>query len=211
LVVALAAGLAAGLAFGFILGDRKGKADNAQNLVEAKALAESARRDLEGAKSGQATAVAERDKATAELNVANERLRNMLATAKAQGEATPRKDEPPASNAVEERKGMTLAAYLAQRPDGPAEITVRCELKNYYNWAYERTAASHYSVSLKGERPFKSGHAWVPKNSNVGKQVFEVLKDGHEHRLTLRLVLAGPDGTPTPPEREDMAIVELVR
>ena len=51
----------------------------------------------------------------------------------------------------------------------------------------------------------------MPKDSRVGKQVYEVLKDGDEHYLTLEVALPGPDGTPTPPDREDMAIVKLVR
>src|SRR5262249_37898263 len=44
--------------------------------------------------------------------------------------------------------GMTIAAYLAQRPAGPTRITADCKLGNYYNYAYRRAAATYHSVSL---------------------------------------------------------------
>jgi hypothetical protein len=100
---------------------------------------------------------------------------------------------------------MTLAAFLAQRPAEPAKITADCKLSNYYNCAYRDTAATHHSVAISSSRA--SGHAWVPKNSEEGKRIFEALKDGQEHRLTVQVVLQGPDGTATPLEREEMAIV----
>jgi hypothetical protein len=107
-------------------------------------------------------------------------------------------------------QGMTLAAYLAQRPKEPTAITADCQLQNYYNFAYMHSADTHYSVTLMTLSPLKLAHAWVRKDSDTGKQVYEVLKDGASHRLTLEVVLQGPDGAPTPQEREEMAIVEVV-
>jgi hypothetical protein len=63
---------------------------------------------------------------------------------------------------------------------------------------------------LHSSSPSKSGHGWVPKDSEVGKSIFEVLKDGRGHRLTLEVVLQGPDGTPNPPGREELAILKVV-
>src|SRR5262249_11863104 len=85
--------------------------------------------------------------------------------------------------------GITIAAYLAQRPAGPTRITADCKLGNYYNYAYRRAAATYHSVSLSQSSPFAMGHAWVPKDSEAGRLIFEALKDGQEHRLTLEVVL----------------------
>jgi hypothetical protein len=47
----------------------------------------------------------------------------------------------------------------------------------------------------------------VPKDSEAGKAIFEMLKDGEKHRLLLEVALRGPDGRLTPPGREEMAVV----
>jgi hypothetical protein len=118
----------------------------------------------------------------------------------AAGDAQPPQQNMPADD-------MTLAAYLAQRPDKPTRITLDCKLDNYYNFAYRGAAATHYSVSLSQASPSKFGHAWMPKDCEAGRAVFEVLKDGREHRLTLAVALRGPDGMPTPAGREELAVV----
>jgi hypothetical protein len=110
----------------------------------------------------------------------------------------------------EQKADMTLAAYLAQRPEKPAKITVIGKLNNYYNYAYRNSVTTHYSVSLRSDSPFKSGSAWVLKDSDAGRRLFDALKDGREYRMTLEIVLQGPDGLPTPPDREEMAIVRVL-
>jgi hypothetical protein len=117
------------------------------------------------------------------------------------------KIEPAKAEQVE----MTLAAYLIQRPDVPTKITSECKLLNHYNGAYQNTAATHHSVRLFSQTPLKSGYAWVPKDSEVGRDVFDILKAGGQRTLTLEVVLRGPDGTPTPPGRQEMAIVRVVK
>jgi hypothetical protein len=90
-----------------------------------------------------------------------------------------------------ESQGMTLAAYLAQRPATPTRITCDCRLKNYYNFAYRDAAETHYSVGL-GDVGIDN--AWVPKDSEAGRRIFAILKDGRTHTLTLEVVLQGPNG-----------------
>jgi hypothetical protein len=41
--------------------------------------------------------------------------------------------------------------------------------------------------------------------------VYEALKDGQSHTLTLEVVLQGPDGAPNPPDDRSMAIVKVVK
>jgi hypothetical protein len=109
------------------------------------------------------------------------------------------------------REGMTLAAYLAQRPDKPTVLgELSCKLDNYYNFDYRDSAQTHYSVNLFSEVSFTHAHAWVSKDSAAGRRIFAALQDGRAHPLTLKVVLEGPYGTPTPPGRQEMAIVEVM-
>jgi hypothetical protein len=106
---------------------------------------------------------------------------------------------------------MTLAAYLVQRPDKPTRITVVCNLDDYYNFAYSNSASTHYGMRIKQDSPYASDHAWVLKESEAGRAVFEALKDGTEHTLTLAMVWQGPDGTRTPPGKQGIAIVKVMK
>jgi hypothetical protein len=106
---------------------------------------------------------------------------------------------------------MTLADFLAQRPDKPSLLFAFCRLDKVYTFAYRNTVNTHYSVSLHQQQPvWKAGHAWVARDSGAGRRLFEILKDGRSRRLGLRVVLKGPDGRETPPGREEMAIVDVV-
>jgi hypothetical protein len=120
-------------------------------------------------------------------------------------------EQPPAPQApLVPPADMTLGAFLAQRPDKPTKIEVNCTLASYYNFAYSGAAVTHYSVSLdQGGNTIKTGHAWVPKDSDAGKAVFEMLKDGERRRLFLEVILQGPDGVATPPGQEEMAVVRF--
>jgi hypothetical protein len=108
-------------------------------------------------------------------------------------------------------QGMSLKAYRAQRPAKPTRITGDCELSNMYHRAYRETADTHYSVMITQRDEIAYGAAWVPKESEAGRKIFGILKDGKSHHLTLEVVLQGPDGTPTPAGNEEMAIVSVIR
>jgi hypothetical protein len=119
-------------------------------------------------------------------------------TAVLEGDALP--------NRTQKYPAMTLAAYLAQRPDRPATVVLYAQMSNYYNYAYEKAMATHYSLSLRDPRPSRHANAWVRKDTRIGRLLFEALKDGDEHGVTLEVVLRGPDGTPTPLDRNELAV-----
>jgi hypothetical protein len=103
--------------------------------------------------------------------------------------------------------GMTLAAYLAERPSRPATVMVDANMGNYFNYAYQDAAATHYSLTVEGPYPFKHGHAWVRKDTRIGRRLLEVLKDGTTHPVLVEVDLRGPSGAPTPPGQEELAVV----
>jgi hypothetical protein len=96
--------------------------------------------------------------------------------------------------------GMTLAAFKAQRPAVATKVRCRCRLGNLYNFAYRDCQESHYSLNLDGE------YAWVPRGSDAGKRVYEILKDGEWHTMTLLLRYAGPHGEPVKADERGVAV-----
>ncbi len=118
-------------------------------------------------------------------------------------------DTSPIKDTGREPADMTLAAFFAQRPEKPTKLALRCRLDNFRSREYQGTANTHYSIQVFEDGNFWGGHAHVRKDSEVGRRIFERLKDGKEHRLTIEVVLQGPDGNPTPADSQGMAITEV--
>jgi hypothetical protein len=64
-------------------------------------------------------------------------------------------------------------------------------------------------VLLKQEEPLELAHGFIPKDSAEGKKLFELLRDGKRHEITLELQNVGPAGQPL--ERPDSHMVSIVR
>jgi hypothetical protein len=98
---------------------------------------------------------------------------------------------------------MTLKGFVLQKPEGPTAVQVECELDTYHNFAFRRTADTHHSFRLVGHDPFASAHGYAPKDSEHGRKLYELLKDGGKKRVTVKLQRVGPDGSPLPADHAD--------
>lgn len=58
-----------------------------------------------------------------------------------------------------------------------------CRLSNYYNYCYSDKRKTHYSVEIKIDD--ETFYGYVEKDSFFGKKVFDTLKDGKTHYMTL--------------------------
>lgn len=105
---------------------------------------------------------------------------------------------------------MTLAAFKAQWPQGPKAVRVTCWLRDWYAYPYENCKDTHYSISMMSLSPDAQERAWALQKSKAGTRLYEVLKDGDGHDLTLRIAAQGPDGKPTPRGQEGIAILEVL-
>ena len=89
----------------------------------------------------------------------------------------------------------SFTAYLATRPDEATTFRVIAKLGTYYNFAYFKSDKTHYNIRIRNnvaQPTFLNGY--IVRDSEDGKKLFELLKDGGECRLTLALRLVGPDG-----------------
>jgi hypothetical protein len=109
------------------------------------------------------------------------------------------------------RTDTTLAAFMASRPKQPQVVFVECKKDNVYVRAYSNCASTHYSISLREwDNVFTSATAYAPKDSPAGRRLFEILQDGNGHKLCLKIAFQNPDGRPSKPSQEEVAILELV-
>ena len=97
---------------------------------------------------------------------------------------------------------MTLKEFILQKPSKPTAVQVDCKLDTYYNYAFSSCAETHYSFRVTSHSPVASAHAYAPKISVYGRRLYELLKDGSNHQMTLRLQRVGP-GSDVLPAKHD--------
>jgi hypothetical protein len=93
---------------------------------------------------------------------------------------------------------MSLKEFILQKPAKPTAVQVDCQLDTYYNYAFSRCAETHYSFKVEGRSPYASAYGYVAKDSELGRRLYELLKNGSEQKMTVRLQRVGPDGDPLP-------------
>jgi hypothetical protein len=68
----------------------------------------------------------------------------------------------------------------------PSRFRVYAELSDYYNYEFGGAKNKMYSVKLSDERG-ENIAGYVEKETDLGKQLFELLKDGKSHAVVLEL------------------------
>ena len=77
--------------------------------------------------------------------------------------------------------------------DHTLTLRVEAKLTDFYNYHYSEARETHYSLSLQN----KYGDRWdffygyVSKDSDLGRKLFEVVKDGQGHRLIVTVERTG--------------------
>jgi hypothetical protein len=101
---------------------------------------------------------------------------------------------------------MPLAVYLNERPDHPATVMVEAEMDNHA-FRYRESLATYHHLYVRDPRTRRGSDAWVRKDTRVGRVLFEILKDGGQHVVTLEVALYRPDGTRTPPDENTLYVM----
>jgi ribosomal protein S27E len=91
---------------------------------------------------------------------------------------------------------MPLNIYVATTPAGQVRFRLMVTLNDLYVGNYYKSRDTHYSVRLFQDHPFADARGYISKVSDGGKELFRLLTDGQEHRVTLELRAVGPDGEP---------------
>jgi len=85
-------------------------------------------------------------------------------------------------------EGMSSwAAFKAQRPTTAKTVRVVASLDDYYNYQFSGMNDKYYSVDLETEEKSLDINGYVEKKSKNGNQIFNILKDGNSHKLTLKI------------------------
>ena len=80
---------------------------------------------------------------------------------------------------------MTTAAFKAQKPKEPIKFRVKAKLSNNYFSISNVYKNSLWSVELKDGIENPIAYGYIEKELEDGKRLYEVLKDGEEHRIML--------------------------
>jgi hypothetical protein len=91
-------------------------------------------------------------------------------------------------------------------------VQVNCRLATYYNYSFSRCAETHYSFGVEARSPsFTRAYVFAPKDSEHGRRLYELLKNGSTHTMTLRIQRLGPNGDQLP-ARDDQcfALIGIV-
>jgi hypothetical protein len=93
--------------------------------------------------------------------------------------------------------------------NGFCTLRVEAQLSDHYElaedvWHYrEFQKKTHYSIDCKAY-PSDSFYGYVLKNSDLGKKLFDILKDGQSHKLIVTIKQASKSYV------EDVGIIQLV-
>ena len=86
---------------------------------------------------------------------------------------------------------MSLIVFKNLRPPGSAKIfRLKARLGSYE--PHPGLAYSYHNILLFSNDPFSELHGYVKKESKLGQRLFDVLKDGETHALTLQIGLSSP-------------------
>ena len=85
-------------------------------------------------------------------------------------------------------KGMdSWQEFKTVRPTEPKTLRVTCALGDYYNYQFFGEQDTFYSISLDAPSVDNlSLYAYVRRDTEDGKKMFEKLKDGDSHKMTIK-------------------------
>lgn len=84
-----------------------------------------------------------------------------------------------------------ISVLKANPPTGSVKLRMICKFSGYFNYWARDLEKNAYSIEMTDIQTGETIHVYVDKDSVAGKKVFEALKDGIEHNLTLSVELGG--------------------
>jgi hypothetical protein len=86
------------------------------------------------------------------------------------------------------RNTVPLATFRATSSEVPTVFYVSAQLSDYFNYEYAGAQKSHYSVEIReGGSMGNTLHAYLPRKHPTASALFDVLKDGAPHTVTVEL------------------------
>jgi HEAT repeat protein len=88
-------------------------------------------------------------------------------------------------------ESRNLKGIQVSRPAGSFVIRGECEMTTDFYYEFRDAKETHYSMRLTQHTPFATTHCYVPRDSDTGKQLFQVLGKGEKAILTLECEFVG--------------------
>lgn len=82
---------------------------------------------------------------------------------------------------------MKLNVYMATMPKNVMIFRLYCRLSDYYNHGYIHSQGQCYAIECTNEDGYPRIYSYILKKSVDGQKLFEILKDGEYHRITLAI------------------------
>jgi hypothetical protein len=90
---------------------------------------------------------------------------------------------------------ITLKAFQATAPNNRTILRVNAELSDLYiSDRYWNAKTTHFSIQLSDRRG-DSIHGYVERRSTLGRELYELLKDGKQHEITVAVQCTGIEGS----------------
>jgi len=81
----------------------------------------------------------------------------------------------------------TVIAFKNDLATEPVTFRLVAKLDDYFNYECRGANSTHYSVRLTEEKTGESLHGYIPKKSEDGKRLYELLKDGKDAAVMVKL------------------------
>jgi len=98
------------------------------------------------------------------------------------------------------QNSIRLKTFRAVKPTDETVLRMTAEISDYYNFQFSNTKQTHWSVRLTENKSLPAAdvlsiHGYVAKDSAIGKELFDLLKDGEKHEITVAVKTNGREGT----------------
>ncbi|MYA16687.1 MAG: UxaA family hydrolase [Gammaproteobacteria bacterium] len=81
---------------------------------------------------------------------------------------------------------MSWQAYMAQRPLNPMMFRIKARLASWYHGEFHNAQPDYFSILIVSNL-VPDLYGYVKRRSKSGKRMYEILKDGERHHLTVKM------------------------
>ncbi|MBM4028686.1 MAG: hypothetical protein FJ280_25305 [Planctomycetes bacterium] len=92
-----------------------------------------------------------------------------------------------ATPAEETYAQMSAEEFRATKPTTPILMRVWGKLDDYYNYEFGTADKVAWSIRVSDYKGSALGHGYLKKDTDAGKQVFNILRDGKEHKMVVEI------------------------
>ncbi len=78
---------------------------------------------------------------------------------------------------------FTIKAYIVQKPTNPLKFRLCAKMDSTYSGYFLKKEDIYYNIRLEEAKDFNYLYGYILKNSEDGKRIFDILKDGEWHNV----------------------------